>query len=74
MCLNYQRWILTQRRGKNHAILLTLIDEDYLSAENMDFDKEKSFERNASSCIINFKMTMRTPGLKSLMDLGSDIQ
>lgn len=74
MCLNYQQWILTQRRGKSHAILLTLIDEDCLSAENVDFDKEKSFERNASSYIINFQMTVRTPGLKRLMDLGSYIQ
>lgn len=41
-----------------------------MSTENVNFGKEKSFERDTGSYIINFEMTVRNLGKKSLMDLG----
>lgn len=38
--------------------------------ENVNFGKEKFFERDIGNYIINFEMIVRNLGKKSLMDLG----
>lgn len=61
----------TGSKRRNHAIFLTL--RDWIASQlrmNVDFGKEKPFERDTNSYLINFEMTVGKPGEKSLIDVG----